>query len=74
MDTLAKSDNQRDPIERARLIHASVRLMSVFQDGMVTLGRYRSGGKQTVVVQHNHVQGGRAVITGAGDIGGGKTK
>ena len=69
MKLLADSENQRDPVERARLVNAAARLMAIFQPGMIALGRYRSGGKQTVSVQHNHVQGGQAVITGAGDIG-----
>jgi hypothetical protein len=39
--------------------------MSTYQQGMMTLQRVRSGGKQTVVVQHVHVkEGGQAVVAG----------
>lgn len=71
LDLLAESEKQRNPVERARLVNASVRLMAGFQSGLIALGRYRSGGKQTVVVQHVQVaDGAQAVITGTGDVGG----
>ena len=71
LDLLADSSKQRDPVERARLANTSVRLMAAFQSGLVALGRHRSGGKQTVVVQHVQVaDGGQAVITGTGGVGG----
>lgn len=48
------------------VINASARLMEVYQKGAVTLHKLRTGGKQTVVVKHQHVhvsEGGQALIT-----------
>jgi hypothetical protein len=37
----------------------------VYQDGLVTLQRWRTGGRQEVVVQHVQVnEGGQAVVAG----------
>lgn len=48
------------------------RLSGSYQAGMMTLQRMRSGGRQTVIVQHNHVgEGGQAVIGGQQQVGGG---
>jgi hypothetical protein len=48
-------------------------MMAAYQDGLLCLQRLRTGGKQTVVVQHVQVSdGGQAVIAGsmkAGDRG-----
>jgi hypothetical protein len=53
-------------VEASRLAHAAARVMSAFQDGMLALAKYRSGGRQTVVVQHVDVRdGGQAVVAGA---------
>jgi len=71
LDLLAKSAQQRDTIEQARLANTAARLMDTYQRAMLTLARTRSGGKQTVVVQHVQVAGGaQAVITGTGGVGG----
>lgn len=52
-------------VEAARLTSAAARMMSTFQDGMATLAKLRTGGRQTVTVQHVHVsEGGQAVIAG----------
>jgi hypothetical protein len=69
--------NRPDSVELTRLTNAAARLMSVYQDGLLTLQRLRSGGNQTVTVQHVHVnEGGQAVIgnvaPGAPDTRGGK--
>jgi len=54
------------PVEVARLSNAAARMMQVFQEGLLTMQKLRSGGKQTVVVQHVQVsEGGQAVITGS---------
>lgn len=79
LDLLAKSAQQRDTVEQARLANTAARLMSAYQGAMLTLQRVRSGGRQTVTVQHVQVSdGGQAVIAGAvntgGKAGGGKTK
>jgi len=52
-------------VEMARLSNASARMMQVYQEGLLTLQKIRTGGKQTVVVQHVQVSdGGQAVIAG----------
>ena len=41
-------------------------MMQVYQEGLLALQKLRSGGKQTVVVQHVQVsEGGQAVIAGS---------
>lgn len=53
------------PVELARLVNAAARLFEVAQHGCVTVQRLKTGGKQTVVVQHVNVeQGGQAVVAG----------
>jgi hypothetical protein len=54
------------PVEVARLSNAAARMMQVYQEGLLTLQKLRTGGKQTVVVQHVQVsEGGQAVIAGS---------
>lgn len=60
-----------ETVEACRLANTAARLMSVFQDGILALHKLRTGGTQTVVVQHVHVsEGGQAVITGDMSTGG----
>jgi hypothetical protein len=62
---------QADAVEACRLVNASARLMSVFQEGLLTLAKLRTGGKQVVVVQHVYVNdGGQAVVAGDLTTGG----
>ena len=57
-----------------KLVNASTRLMSTFQNGMQTLAKVRTGGKQEVIVQHVHVNGdAQAVVAGKMDYPGGHT-
>ena len=68
-----------DSVEACRLTNAAARLMSVYQDGLLTLQRLRTGGAQTVTVQHvNVASGGQAVVgnvqTGGVKRRGGKPK
>ena len=59
-------DNAMPPVEMARLSNAAARMMQVYQEAFLTLQKIRTGGKQTVVVQHVQVsQGGQAVIAGS---------
>ncbi len=54
------------PVEVVRLSNAAARMMQVYQEGLLALQKLRSGGKQTVVVQHVQVsEGGQAVIAGS---------
>lgn len=53
------------PVEVARLSNAAARMMQIYQEGLLTLQKIRTGGKQIVVVQHVQVSdGGQAVIAG----------
>ena len=67
MKLIARSlDMHEEPIEMARLSNAAARAMQVYQEGILTLQKLRTGGKQTVVVQHVQVsEGGQAVIAGS---------
>ena len=61
------------PVERARLTNAAARLFEVSQGGCLTLQRMKTGGTQTVVVQHVNIeQGGQAVV--AGRVEGGRRR
>ena len=72
------ADTRLPPVEMARLTNASARLMDSYQSALLALHRIRTGGKQTVVVQHVQVSdGGQAVITGnmkTGGHGGGRVQ
>src|SRR3954452_19034925 len=58
-------ESERVNIQATPLANAIGRLMSTYQQGVLTVQRLRSGGKQTVVVQHVHVnEGGQAVVAG----------
>lgn len=50
-----------ESVEACRLVNAASRLMTTYQSGLLALQRLRSGGNQTVTVQHVTVQG-QAVI------------
>jgi hypothetical protein len=65
-----KALEQRDPIELARLMNASARMMSTYQQALITLHRIRSKGQQTITVQHVTVSGGQAVVAGHMQTGG----
>jgi hypothetical protein len=57
--------HQHLSIEAGRMMNASARMMESYQHGMLTLAKIRSGGQQTVVVQHVNVgDGGRAMVAG----------
>jgi hypothetical protein len=64
------SDPSLPPVEVARLTNAAARMMDLFQQGFLTLQKVRSGGKQTVVVQHVQISdGGQAVVAGSVEAG-----
>lgn len=67
------TDPRLPPVEMARLTNAAARMMDTYQAAFLTLQKIRTGGKQTVVVQHVQVaDGGQAVITGSMKTGGHK--
>jgi CMP-2-keto-3-deoxyoctulosonic acid synthetase len=52
-----------DQVEACCCANTTARLMNAFQGAMLTLQKLRSGGNQTVTVQHVNVQpGGQAVV------------
>jgi len=70
----ARSMREGDSVEACRLTNAAARLMSVFQDGLLTLQRLRSGGNQTVTVQHVNVASGAQAVIGNVQTGGAKRR
>ena len=72
MKLLARgTDSRMPPVEMARLTNAAARMMDTYQSALLTLQKIRTGGKQTVVVQHVQVsEGGQAVIAGSMKNGG----
>ena len=68
-DSGGRAMKEGDSVEACRLANAAARLLTVYQTGLLTLQKLRTGGTQTVTVQHVNVQpGGQAVI---GNVGGG---
>ena len=66
-------EQERANIQATRLASASARMMTAFQQGLLTLQRLRTGGQQVVTVQHVQVnEGGQAVV--AGTVGRGSRK
>jgi hypothetical protein len=59
------ANKEYPPVEHARLTNAAARLLDSFQTGLLALQKLRTGGRQTVVVQHVQVaDGGQAVVAG----------
>ncbi|HXG90032.1 MAG TPA: hypothetical protein VNJ02_17020 [Vicinamibacterales bacterium] len=70
METLARVHQDPDlpASDHARLLTASAKLFDAFNAAALTLLKIRTGGKQHVVVQHQHVNvaaGGKAVVANA---------
>lgn len=66
LDLMAEAGNTRDPVEKCRLLNTAARFMDVYQKAVLTINKLRTGGQQTVVVQHVQVtDGGQAVVNGA---------
>lgn len=63
-----------DSVEACRLANTAARLMSAFNDGVATLQRLRTGGKQTVTVQHVSVEAGAQAVIGNVQTGGRKRR
>ena len=59
---------------QARKLNSANRLMQTYQQAMTTLQKVRSGGKQTMVVQHVQVNDGGQAIVAGGDAGRGKNE
>ena len=65
--------NGRDQTEACRCINAAARLFSAFNDAALTLQRLRTGGSQTVTVQHVTVASGGQAVIGNVSTGGCRT-
>jgi len=79
MQFLARSAEEPNIIERCRLANTAARLLGGSQDAILTLIRKRTGGRQTVLVQHVSVNDGAQAVIGTVQGGqttapGGKTK
>jgi len=59
-----RSVREGDSVQACRLANTAVRLMSTFQDGLLTIQRMQTGGNQTVTVQHVQVQPGAQAVVG----------
>ncbi len=78
LKNLSESDNaitlhskEYYSLESIRASNASARMMDSFQKGLMALHKLRTGGNQTITVQHINVKdGGQAVVTGALDTRG----
>jgi hypothetical protein len=57
-------------VEACRLGNTAARLMRAYQEGLLTLQRLRTGGRQTVTVQHVNVEAGGRAVVGAVQAGG----
>lgn len=69
----APEKQERAILNATRLAGAVARMQSTYQQGLLTLHRLRTGGKQTVVVQHTVVnEGGQAVVAGKMSAGKGR--
>ena len=59
-------EQERVNVQVTRLAGATARMMTTFQQGLLTLQRMRTGGQQVVTVQHVQVNhGGQAVVAGS---------
>ena len=71
LDRAGYSHGSSAPVEAARLTNAACRLMDAYRQALLTLQRIRTGGAQTVTVQHVHVgEGAQAVIGNVQAAGG----
>jgi hypothetical protein len=66
MRLIAESNDQRDPMIKAKLTNTAVRLMDAYAKGALTLQKLQTGASQIVTVQHVSINGGQAVIRNVG--------
>jgi hypothetical protein len=72
LEIVEKATFEQNTTERARMLNLAARMMEVFQRGMLTLQRLRTGGDQRILVQHVTVSDGGKAIVGNVKVGGGK--
>lgn len=68
---LQRALGEQDIVEAARRTKEAARLMSVFQQGVLTLNKVRAGNEQRITVQHVNVSGGNALVAANVRTGGG---
>jgi len=72
LDITAKAALEQNATEKARMLNLAARMMEVFQRGVLTVQRLRTGGDQRILVQHVTVSEGGQAIVGNVKVGGGK--
>ena len=70
-ELMNSAGNQRDSVEQARLMNVAVRMMTTFQQGLLTLQKLKTGGDQRVTVTHVYVEQGAQAVIGNVTTGGG---
>ena len=72
MDALEKVAKRSDPFHEVKLMNAAAPVLTVVQQGALSIQRLRTGGAQMITVRQVHVaKGGQAVI-GNVSAGGGR--
>jgi len=65
MTLISRAHEEREPEGIQKMVNSSVKLMKAFQQGLRTLQKIRTGGRQEVIVQHVNVEdGGQALVAG----------
>ena len=64
MEQANQASHERDPAMEIKRLQISARMMATAQQGVLTLRQLKSGGIQSVVVQHVHVAGGGQAVVG----------
>lgn len=63
MTQAKQAQHERDPNLEIKRLQLSARMMATVQQGVLTLQKLKTGGSQSIVVQHVHVEaGGQAVV------------
>ncbi len=64
MEQAMRASHESDPAIEIKRLQVSARMMNVAQSGLLALQKLKTGGTQTVVVQHVQVQAGGQAIVG----------
>ncbi len=67
-----KATLMQNVTEKVRMLNLACRMMETFQKGLLTIQKLRTGGEQTINVQHVHVSAGGQAIVGGVKMGGAK--
>lgn len=66
LEIISKAMLEDDSVERARALNVAVRFMDLYQRGLLTFQRLRTGGAQNITVHYTTVgEGGQAIV---GDV------